>query len=373
MKKIFCIILSFAFICSIYSCKEKKKITLHDEERINYISLVTNGYKSGRIYGNNPVMYIDYNTMESAVLCSKPNCTHKDSTCVAKMAGDCPLLYKDYLYFFESIQNVEESGDNKREYRIRSKLCRISLDSSEKEDIVSFTDCVPRDYDGYLICDNVIYFTGDNMNPIQDEYGNISVGNQGGIHYFCSIDLNTKKYTNYGSVYDGDKEYEAASSTSSAVIKGYYDSKIMIRYEFAKETPPLQVDENFDYRDVFTELMFEFDPENKNLKPSDLPEPFYVDENTYVYSKNNKTYVINDGNTYEFDCNETFGISFLNNKFFDGLNGRWFDVTDMSEHSMGEYKGYDVIAVYDNSYILRLGNKTVKLTEEELLALDKEN
>ena len=55
------------------------------------------------------------------------------------------------------------------------------------------------------------------------------------------------------------------------------------------------------------------------------------------------------------------------------MNGRWFDVTDMSEHSMGEYKGYDVIAVYDNSYILRLGNKTVKLTEEELLALDKEN
>jgi len=36
---------------------------------------------------------------------------------------------------------------------------------------------------------------------------------------------------------------------------------------------------------------------------------------------------------------------------------------------MGDYKGYKVIAVYDDCYILRSDNKFVKLTEEELLAL----
>lgn len=335
-----------------------------------YASMGCSVYENGMIYSRDPIMYMDFDTMEHSVLCAKPNCNHTTLECVAKLVGDSPIIYNDYLYYFSSSQKVEETGNGEREYVIRSKLCRVSLDSSESEDLVSFSDCVPRDYDGWLIIDDTVWFTGDDMNPTPDEYGNINAGNAGGTHFICSIDLKAKKYTNYGSVYDGDKEFEGASNTSSAQIKGLYDSKIMIRYEFAKEPVPIILDEDFDYKTLFTELMFEFDPVTKELAPSDLKEPSYVDEDTYVYSDNGKTFIIDKGTEYVLDEETDTATYFVNGKLFDSYNDRWFDISDMSEHSLGEYSYYGARKYYDNCYILSGGNAVVKLTEEELLALE---
>ncbi len=366
MKKEILTIMS-AFICfSSFSCNDKDVSSNKNE--IAFAFLGGSCYGNGMIHSSDPVRYIDFNTMESSVLCAKPNCEHKTSECVAKLVGDCPIMYNDYLYYFTSTQGVEETGNGKREYKINSKLCRVSLDSSESEDIAYFTDCKPRDYDGWMIINNTVWFTGDNMNPTPDEYGNIATSNQGGEHYICSIDLESKEYVNYGSVYDGDKEYEEASCTSSAQIRGYYNSKIMIRYEFAKSSET----RGQDFRQRFTELMFEFDPQTKELKERDLQMPSYVDEDTYVYTDfdKNKTYVIDNSKTYEVTCDTGLDSFAVNNKLFVTDEDKWYDLTDLSEHSMGEYADYGVVAFYDNSYILSDGNmKFVKLTEEELLAL----
>ena len=365
------IIISFALFVSC----SNKKIEEIENSGLQYASLISNTYNEGMIYGSNPLMYLDFKTMESSVLCAKPNCDHKSSDCVAMEAGECPIIYNEYLYFFESTQGLEELGNGKREFRINSKLCRISLDSSEKEELVSFTDCVPRDYDGWIINDNVIWFTGDDMNPTLDEYGAVEYGNAGGTHFICSIDLNTMKYTNYGSVYDDDKRYEASSNTSSAQIKGFYNSKIMIRYEFAKEYPPMQPDEDFDYRDYLTELMFEFDTETKTIESSELYQPAYVDEDTYVYSnyKQGTTHVIDKDKEYILDCDADLNAKVFNNKLFIDIPNEWYDLNDGSKHTFGKYDDYFISAYYDNCYILNKNNtEFIKLTEKELLALDKE-
>ncbi len=61
--------------------------------------------------------------------------------------------------------------------------------------------------------------------------------------------------------------------------------------------------------------------------------------------------------------------SLINNKLFNFHEQSWYDLSDMSEHIMGEYGDYHVVDYYDKdkSYILTDYNgKIVKLTEEEL-------
>lgn len=350
------------------SCGRDSESSLYNMEKTQYASMGMNNYKKGTILSNNPKMYYDYQTNKSTVLCSKPNCNHQNSECIGNIIGNCPIIYNGFIYFFNSKQDVIESGNNKREYKILSKLCRVSLSTSEIEDIVSFTDCVPRDYDGWIINDDIVWFTGDNMNPTLDEYGNISASNQGGEHYICSINLASKKYDNYGSVYDDDKKYEGSSNTSSAQIKGFYNSKIIINYEFAKEKI---INDSGDGRNIFTEIMFEFDPVKKELSNLELPKPSYVDEDTYVYAQNGKTYVIDNEKEYEFNCDAYLDSSFINDILFDTYSGKWYDLNDDSGHDIGEYKGYKAIAFYNDNYILTNNKQVVELTKEELLALDK--
>lgn len=378
MKKIIICILGMLslFLCS---CKDKNKVNINETNSKNYlyVGYGKDIYDNGLIYGEKPAIYVDYETMESTVLCSRPNCTHTTSECVGNNVGDCPMLYNGYLYYFSWSDKVKELGNGKREYLINSKLNRASLDNSEIETVAEFTDCAPREYDGYLLIDDVIYFTGDNMNPSEDGHGNITTSNQGGIHYFCSIDLKTGKYTNYGSIYDGDKQYDEASHSSSAQIRGYYNSKIIINYEYY----PIPVDpsklhemDEFEFRSNFVHITFEFNPVTKEMKESDLPTASYVDENIYVYAdiKTNKSYVITPDKTYEFDCDTYYSASVINNKLFNQNEQEWYDLNDMLRHGMGEYGGYKVVSYYKDSYILFNGKKAVKLTEEELLALDEE-
>lgn len=345
------------------------------ESKALYADTIVNTYGTGRIYGNKPARYIDYDTMKTTVLCAKPNCTHTTNECAGVMIGDCPIIYNDYIYYFKYSHKIEETGKGERELKIESKLCRISTATSEEEELVTFTDCEPCDYNGWMIYNDKVFFLANNLNPKEDGYGNIELCDAGGIHFLCSIDLKTKEYKNYGSIYDGDKQYEAASYTSGAQMNGMYQGKIYLNYAFAKD---LDVVDEFDYP-IFTILMFEFDPETETLTESDLPEAINIDvmnNGTYIYTENGKVVVLNNGEkivTY-IEPGGDSGIrewaTCFNNKLFLSRKGVWVDLEDMSEHSMGEYsQDYTAIDYYDGCYILIKGLETVKLTEEELRAL----
>ena len=339
-----------------------------------YVDIGENIYESGMIFGGNGTkMYLDFETMEKTVLCSRPNCDHNTSECTAKIIGDTPIIYGDHIYYFDVSDGVNETSDGD-EFYIDSKLKKISLSASETETVSEFTDCEPREYDGCVIFDDTLYFCGDDMNPTKDPYGGITYANGGGTHYLCSIDLDSGKYINYGSIYDGDKQYEGAANSSTAKILGYYDSRLFIQYSFMKEKDGIEkIESGIDARDVFTVLNFEFDTATKTLKESELPPPSYMDDDTYVYSNypENSSVVIDKGKTYNIDGVDVdlIGRSF-NGKLF--MYDCWYDITDGSKHSLGEYENWEILTVYDDCYIMISDNRSkfVKLTEDELLALD---
>lgn len=340
------------------------------ESKALYADTIINTYGTGRIYGNKPARYIDYDTMKTTVLCAKPNCTHTTNECAGVMIGDCPIIYNDYIYYFKYSHKIEETGKGERELKIKSKLCRISTATSEEEELVTFTDCEPRDYDGWIMYNDKVFFTADDLNPQENGYGNISTSNVGGRHFFCVIDLKTNKYKNYGSVYDGDKQYEGAQFTSSAQIDGFYNNKIYINYEFAKEDIN-KIDIHKDGLPEFTELMFEYDPKTDTINQCDLPKDInFMNNDTYIYNENGKTIVLNNEKVKIVDVEGGTFASCFNDKLFVRDKAVWIDLEDMSEHSMGEYADFIVIDNYDGCYILMKVLETVKLTEDELLALD---
>lgn len=133
-----------------------------------------------------------------------------------------------------------------------------------------------------------------------------------------------------------------------------------------------ELESDIDSRELFTVLNFEFDPDTKTLKESELSPPSYMDDDTYAYSNypENSSVVIDKGKTYNLDGVDvdTFGRSF-NGKLF--MYDCWYDITDGSKHSLGEYANWKVLTMYDDCYVLKSDtNKFAKLTEEELLALD---
>ena len=343
-----------------------------------YIAEYCDNYDEGRIVGGyyagngTPAKYLDYNTMKSVVLCSKPNCSHTTNDCIATNIGVCPLLTQDSIYFFKSNYDVKEEKNGSREFYIDSKLCKASLETSEIETITSFTDCAPSDTRGYVFYNNRIYFTADDMDPAVDEYGAFSYSNIGGIHYLCSIDLETGDYRNYGSVYDGDKEYPSAEASSSANIMGIYNGKLIVNYEFGESYEDLAAG-------VFTELMFEFDFDKNTITESDIPyKPVFLDSDTIVYydEGTNKCVIIDENNKKEIDTDRVSYASIQNNKLFirDDKNNyalKWYDLSDLSVHNAEGMNCYMPVHFCNDSYILTFGDDTKKISENELLSLDR--
>ena len=341
--------------------------SVHNCIDAQYIDSGENIYDNGMIYGSDaPKTYLDFETMEKTVLCALPNCNHSTSECIAAKIGRTPIIFNDYIYYFDVKDGVKENSDG-REFYIDSQLKRVSLTNSEIEDIVQFTDCEPREYGGCVILDGILYFCGDDMNPTKDEYGGISYANGGGTHFLCSIDLNTGEYVNYGSIYDEDKQYESSAQTSTAHVIGYYNSKIYIQYSFMKEYID---DPNIETREKFTILNFEFDPLTGNLSQSELLSGSFMNGNTYVCSNypDNSSTVIDGDQKYTINgADAKFVGKYFDKKLF--VYDRWYDVTDKSLHLLGEDRKF--VTMYENFYIIsnQSGTRYEKLTEEELLAL----
>ncbi|MDO5558386.1 MAG: hypothetical protein Q4F95_02180 [Oscillospiraceae bacterium] len=336
-------------------------------ENMQYIKSNADYYGNGVIFGNDAAYFLDFDSMEKAPLCAVPNCTHDNSGCLAHTIGNTPIMYNNNIYYFNAITGVNEKSDG-REFYIDSKFMKATIDSSETETITEFTDCMPCQPSCFLLAGNEVFFTADDMCPVQDEYGVISYSNTGGTHFLCSINLDTGEYTNYGSVYDGDKEYEFSQNSSGANITGYYNGKMYIQYVFMKEDPTtlgIPAEENW------TEVNFEFDTESKELLESELPVAMYASDDIYAYldDDSKQTIVITPDKTYTVPHYDLMSTSarVINDKIF--FYDEWYDLSNMSRHGYGAYEGYEAVAYYNDSYIFINGGRNAKLTEEELQSL----
>lgn len=362
---------ALAMICSLCACGNRPNNDSSTVTEINFIERNADYYENGVVLDGQRAMFLDFETMEKVPLCAVPNCTHSTSDCLAKIIGSTPVFYNGYVYFFETNGGAIRETPEGHEFYIDSKLKKASLDSSEIEVVCEFSDCAPDyGYEGLVLKGNELYFVADDLNPTTSEYEVYDYSNSGGTHFLCSIDLDTGEYTNYGSIYDGDKEYDGAAYSSCANITGIYKDKMYIRYSFIKDNDALQSSDNPE--ELYEHLNFEFDFETREWKEAELPFSWSMNPETYTYydKEAELMHVIYKDKETTFSCDRAnIGLMEYNGKLFVQLEGRFYDLADMSEHSLGEYNDYEVVGYYDDSYILTNTLDTVRLTEEELLSL----
>lgn len=377
MKKLLISIMLAGFLFNT-GCTESSKNKTTVNTDIQYISSYSY-YNNGVAYTigdsqNFTKTFLDFDSMERAPLCAVPNCTHNGSTCLSKNIGKHykPVFYDDHVYYFATNGGAVKETSDGPEFYMDSKLMKASLDSSEVETVCEFHDAVPRETGNYALYENELFFVSDDRGAVLDDYGSYNWGSSGGNMFLCSINLDSGKYTNYGEIYEDDKEYEGAKYSRSANIYGIYNDKMYISHSFVKDQ---SIDSTSD--EYWTYVNFEFDFKTKTWKESKLPSSPCMNGDCYIYYdlESKKVKVLYQAKEYKFDLgfnNMDFResqCSELNGKVFFPSIGKWYDLTDMSEHSMGEYEGYDAVAYYDESYVLVDGVKTVKLSEEELLGL----
>lgn len=347
--------------------------TIEVIEKCKFINIYNNVNDNGRFYeSNGTTMYCDFNTFNSVPICAESNCTHTTSDCSARMVNGCPIEYNGYIYYLKSESSITELKNGERQLTIKSKLYRISMETSELEVVSEFEGVDVHTDTGYVLNGDELYFTGSDLGATLDVYGNIVTSNVGGTQFICSVNLKSGEFVNYGVIYDGDKDFEMASHSRNSNIRGFSDSKIFIYYSFIERKLTEKEIEN--EVDEFTGLGFEFDMNSKEIKQSELPPPRCADETVYVgYDiKSKKATVIYNGNTVELDAEIRTNATFANGKLFAPDVSKWYDVNDGSEHEMKKYRNYICIDYFDNYYIFVNGKETVKLTEDELLSLDKE-
>lgn len=76
------------FLCACCNTSTQKEANTIQTTSTAHITLDQNLYQNGLIYtdnayGANYVCFLDCATMQGVPLCNKPNCTHKDASCVA--------------------------------------------------------------------------------------------------------------------------------------------------------------------------------------------------------------------------------------------------------------------------------------------------
>ena len=377
MKRLLLLLLAASMLtgCAADKDMSRSDITADNSEKTQYIRQEHDYYDNGCIYavlrGNKFIpYYLDFETMETSIVCSKPNCTHNSSDCLANQLTAAPVFHGGYIYFFTRNEYVEELKAGKREFRMDSSLKRASLETSEVETVCEFHDASPNIGQGYILYGSKLYFHAYDPEPVSDEYGYISWGSSGGTDYVCSIDLDTAEYRNYGSLCANP---DPGRQRSSVYLAGCYKNKFYLGYAYLSNSDVTDPGEA-----EFELSCYEFDPGTETITKSNMPYPHYCDEDTYLYvdEDNNKAYLTYKDREYTFDELLMDPRVSDDGKLF--YSGGWYDLDTMIKHiyssgNTGESSGYKYVAHYDGSYIFSTRNEYaqtvfVKLTEKELLA-----
>lgn len=378
MKKKILSFLTAVLMTVTFGCSDKDNESTKSAETIVFSS--SGGtYSKGMIYNfgiDSPTMFLDFETMEKAPLCAVPNCTHTVSSCLGMMVGKNPVIYNDYVYYFVSDSGYEEVPEGHQFY-MKTTLYKAKLDSSETEKVVEFTDCVPNEsYNCIVLIDNTIWFIGDDMNPIPENVMDdswIPSSDTQGSHFVCSINLDTGEYKNFGSITDEDKQYACRAQSNAANIRGLYNGKLVIDYYYAFRDMEDAVMGEYNPADYVKFMSFEFDTETETLSESERVKPLKAWDDWYIghdFATETIT-VIYNGEEKVYDSGDLgVNVFLLNGKLF--CHESWIDLKDDSVHPLGEeLSDFISVAYYNDCYIfLKQNGKAVKITEEELLALE---
>lgn len=372
MKKNECLalVLLSAALSILTGCS-KKSDTVQNNARLiwSYFNITDNGM----FYSDDEerLNFLDFESMNTTVLCSKPNCAHNDSqTCSSFGISNHPILYDNKLYYFD----VEHVIDKDENYKDITTIYRSETDGTGRVPLYKADDMSIAPYYRMILTGDTAYF-------YTTKQGN-DRGNSTGcdIGYFCSYNITANEFKVIDKIYEG---YH-----SGAWLYGAWNNKIYFSVSYSKEKIDVPIGGDKEAFDKFHEALEKavvdeymvYDPETNSITQSELPYPVYVGEGFYAYEKES-------GLALRPENGDEVILSGYKKK--DNLcifNGIMFNITDKtcvkpseggSKRSLNISDRQSIEAFHNGSYIIKevtvddngtvLDTKYKKTTEAELV------
>ena len=312
---------------------------------------------------NGKTAVLDYESMETSLLCNKPNCHHTtDRDCIVnRLNGNVPMFSGTYAYYFiDDYPEITDGEDGKPFLKLGSTLYRFDMKNYSEEKLL-YVDGVSVSMNcyGWLLHDGTIYFVGNHYNTKTDENGFIkNWGNTGGEMELYSIDLSTKKIQNYGDLYNVTEltKYHPLTSRSGEVyMKGVFDNRIYFQVAFSGGEGYLHYVKYFD----LSTKKFVGDP--TDYENIDFCSAAFVSNDYLVITRKGQADIYKAGQEQPITIQDMdiIEVSYLAETAFDDklfLYSKVYDLNTMDCISLPNRENTVVIAAYRDNYIVSKEN-----------------
>lgn len=309
------------------------------------------------------IKLLDCATMDSALLCNVPNCSHTNSECimeVLKKNSQLPVIYNGSAYFFEnqSQENFFVEKDGKYALNLKFKLKKYNFANCEYSDCVEVNDCVVNESGGCYLVGSEYYFTTYYGNPTYDKAGNVTSSSSGGNGNLFSINLDTGKVRDYGAIFDYEKltnEYPPAKNSTFIYLMGKIENKLYISVGYNKEKWTEEMKKRNEVPELFG-MNYTFDLTTKKLEKIDdkLSMCTMNGYHTYFESEQDRMISIQNVETGEVfkgpKINSLNAITVFGDKMWHD-HAMCYDIKTGEEIQLSEYSTGQVVAEYNDSYI----------------------
>ena len=305
------------------------------------------------------VWFFDFDSMQSVILCMRPNCPHTDpETCTAfgiDLWSGYPQIINNKLYFFSENREWGENG----EVLVSTDVYRAAPDGSSRVKVDTIDNLVIRDLvtkgsTAYFIAAEVEY----------EDYTGVSTGYT--KVYICSYDYEKEKFTNLGELAEG---YDAGAS-----VFGEYRGGLYIKGYYAAERGGDWTD--FRLRlDIETSEISDWDMPLSSPDENGKTKPMFASGGFYGYMDGGNAVIVDsEGNEMVFENYElpdNIAVLPVNGYFFN-TDGTAIDLStgEILELNKGVIPKYNYVLCYhDGSYIIYSefgGDNFRKVPEDEM-------
>lgn len=340
-------------LAAISACAKNDAVSSENNTRI--VWGFDNATADGELYtdSSNRLNFIDFHTMQSALLCSKPNCNHKDEgKCSSFGMGNHPILYGGKLYFFDVQTNFESD-----EVIDTTTVYKADTDGTNRAAVCEIKGLALPAFDRMLKVGDKAYFP-----MVKYGWDDAHAGTSGYNEiWLCGYDFSANTVERIEKLYEG--------WTSGSWIYGLFDGRVIFTYAYSEEKVPFDLDLS-EMEKRFISVYKSYDIESGAVDDLELPKPLYVGEGYYVYEKDGGTAVICENKEeillpdFPADANGTYCI--VNGKLFHCSKQLCADLTNGKMYALSSSDGF--VAYSDGSYILKEYNNDSQKYEYSKIA-----
>ena len=303
---------------------------------------------------------LDYESMNNAPLCNKPNCNHKTKDCIVRrLDGNVPVFGEHCAYYFlDQEPEIEETKDGKIDLKLSSDLYCYDLRTNAETKLFHADASVSENCYGWLMHDDVLYYIDNQYGRSYDETGSFyGYGNTGGKMSLCMVRLSDLQMTVLCELYDPEKlteYYPLAPNSGEVYMKGFYNNKIYFNVGFVDEKRP---QEN---QYCFYVTYYDLSDGTYHGTPEDYGN---IDFAAVTYCSANGLVICRDGEasvTRKTDSesvllthpcfNQRSVLTVIDNTIF--CDGKAFDLNTKEVKEPAVLKDKSVVARYGDSFII---------------------